>query len=615
MRVGEAYAWSFWRWCGLLEVGGYFDEDSLAEVAALDNSGAAGVAKTSLNGGSAPGRTWPPSQVASRSNIVVVYQSPTCYLSVETDLLTMQSVMSVPGSGKTVPILELPIELIEQIFDSITSSDYERYKILSAIARVNHHFQSIITPMLYRKVERCCSKHLQLFGRTVLTNKRYAELVKHYEGHRDTPVFNSTKDECPFSWSPSYLDEEIAWIAHERFSGLPVPVDGHDFSYSLACMLPCLQRLDLKKGGGHLIWHLDNLAMQATAPFQQLCTLEFAVEPDRAYPIHDISLLFTLPSLQALFIDMGGLNKKEKQMEGLENLWRCDRGSSTVQELTLRRCGLPVAWIAAIVASCQTLRQFHHEHYYWDYDADYYPHVVQALGVHQTTLTDVRLHELNGCQVDSVRQLDPSQPVSFRQFTSLAHLDIPLFSFSTRTHHCQVKELLPCSLETLTLDVRSAREGSSNTFFISLAEASPNCLSRMKSVEIVCRIEKYREEGFLPLHFCHLRRMFSSYGINFMYLLEFVQCEFKTGNVKQHTIPSVFPDSSLAYMKGLLSTLRMSGPDGCEMADRSSLEPGCLSKFYRSQACNSRSANAARSKRNWGYMQSWTGPSEFEMSA
>jgi hypothetical protein len=66
-------------------------------------------------------------------------------------------------------------------------------------------------------------------------------------------------------------------------------------------------------------------------------------------------------------------------------------------------------------------------------------------------------------------------------------------------------------------------------------------------------------------------------------------------------------------MEPLLSTLRLSGPDGCEMADRSSLEPGCLSKTYPSLACNSRSVDAHRSKRNWGYMQPWTGPSEFEM--
>jgi hypothetical protein len=43
--VGEAYAWSFWRLCGLLEVDGYCEVDVFAEVAALQ---IAGVAKNSL---------------------------------------------------------------------------------------------------------------------------------------------------------------------------------------------------------------------------------------------------------------------------------------------------------------------------------------------------------------------------------------------------------------------------------------------------------------------------------------------------------------------------------------------------------------------------------------
>ena len=71
--------------------------------------------------------------------------------------------------------------------------------------------------------------------------------------------------------------------------------------------------------------------------------------------------------------------------------------------------------------------------------------------------------------------------------------------------------------------------------------------------------------------------------------------------------------ASLAYMEALLSNMRLSGPDGSEMADHSSLEAGCLSHTYPSMTCNSRSPNAHHSKRNWGYMQEWTGPSEFDL--
>jgi hypothetical protein len=449
-------------------------------------------------------------------------------------LLTTSPMTPVPGSQDPTSIVELPNELLCQIFESITSDYRERCKTFSAISLVSQHFKSIVTPLLYRKIEDCCARHLQLFGRTVLSNKDCTELIKHYEGRRDDLVFNSTKDGCPMVWSTFALDQALEKAVVERLPHLPTPVTRADFSYALACILPRLQQLDLRNGGDQLIGHLASLGIHTSATFQNLCTLKFAVEPARAYQIHDISLLLTLPSLQTLVVDMAALNDQEEQSEErIDNLWHCDPRSSTIQELTLERCGLPVSWITTMIMSCRTLRQFHHEHYYWDNHSNYYSQVVQALEVHHATLSDVRLNELNGCKIGSALQLDPSQPVSFQHFTSLIYLDIPLFSFSTRTHHCQINELLPCNLEILTLDLRSAREGFSNSFFMSLAEAAPDHLPSMKSVEVVCRVEEYREEGFLPLHFCHLRRMFSSYGIELLYFLEFVQCEFKAGKFKR----------------------------------------------------------------------------------
>jgi hypothetical protein len=65
-------------------------------------------------------------------------------------------------------------------------------------------------------------------------------------------------------------------------------------------------------------------------------------------------------------------------------------------------------------------------------------------------------------------------------------------------------------------------------------------------------------------------------------------------------------------MEPLLANMRLAGPDGSEMADRTSLEAGCLSRTYPSITCTRRSVDAHKSKRSWGYMQAWTGPSEFE---
>lgn len=526
--------------------------------------------------------------------------------------ISMVLTSPAPDSQQATSICELPNELLVQIFESIPIDYNEQCSLFPSVSRVNRHFHSIITPLLYRNFEDCCARHLQLFGRTVLSNKGCAEFVKHYEGRRDALMFNSTKNGCPMVWNDFVLDQTLEEAVTEQLPDLSKPITRAVFSHALACALPCLQKLYVTNGGDQLMRHLANVPSHGNAPLQQLRTLSIATEPDRTYRLHDMSLLFTLPSLRTLVIDMAALSDEEQQ-DGVsfEASWQCDLRSSTIQELTLERCGLPVGWIARIIESCRNLRTFYLEHYHWDTSAHYYMHVVRALTKHQDTLSDIRVNELNGCKVSSLSQKDPSQPISFQRFTSLTHLDVPLFIFSTRTQHCSIDQLLPCSIQVLTVDLRSTRESFSDGFFMSMAEAAPRHLPAMRLVEIVCRIEEYREEGSIPLHFCHLRRMFTSFGIEFVYFLEFVQCEFRAGNVGPS--PSLNSlDAYIAYMKKLLEKLRLSGPDGCEMADRSSLETGCLSKDT-SNGCQSRSDDAQRSQRKWGYMKPWSGRSEYEL--
>jgi hypothetical protein len=428
----------------------------------------------------------------------------------------------------TVCISELPNELLVQILQSVPSEYNEQCKAFSAIAKVNRHFRSIATPLLYRDFQDCCARHLQLFGRTVLSDKARAKLVMQYEGRRAGLLFNDSMQHCPVAWNEFILDQALEKVIKKRFPTLRKPITRAVFSYALACILPGLQRLDVTNAGDTLLQQLSNGDTQAMVPFGQLHTLRITVEPDRVYPMHDISLLLMLPSLQVLSVDMAALNDKEVQNnQPALDLWHCNSRSSTIRELALARCGLPAAWIAKMVLSCQTLRHFHY--YYYDNTMACYEQLVHALSSHQDTLTDLRLNELDGCKVNSARQSDPSRPIALGHFTSLTHLDIPLVCFATRTHHCPIDALLPASLNVLTVDLRSTREGFSDAFFIMLAEAAPTHLARLNSVEVICRIEKYWEEGSLPLHFCHLRRMFNSRDIEFMYFLEFVQCEFKAG--------------------------------------------------------------------------------------
>ncbi|KAF2027532.1 hypothetical protein EK21DRAFT_114752 [Setomelanomma holmii] len=494
-------------------------------------------------------------------------------------------------------LIDLPNELLAHICESAPNNYDERCKTLASLAKVNRRFHSFATHLLYRDFYCCCARHLQLFGRTILSDRSLAELVKHFGDRRDR-MFDSSGRGCPMVWNVFALDQALEDVVVAWCPSLTIPHTPASFSFALACNCPNLQQLDVTNIGNLLIDHLKTGVFakgHPSASFSQLCTLNIAVEGCRAYHMKYISLLFTITSLRSLSIDMAALNEdEENDMEEIEDVWQCTSGSSTLQELTLERCGLPAVWIAQMVTSCKTLREFHLEHYYWDSHQVYYPIVYSALQTHKNSLADVRINELNGCKVFSSIQPDLATLVSFHDFAALKHLDFPLHNFSFRKQSRTIEEVLPGSLEVLTIDLRSAREGFSDAFFISLAEAKARFLPRLKSVEVISRIEQFHRNGYLPLHFCHLRRMYSSYGFEFLYFLEFVQCEFKA-----------------AYMEPLLANMRSAGSDGLEIAERSSLEAGCLSRTYPSVACNSRSADAHHSKRSWGYMQDWAGPAEF----
>lgn len=436
--------------------------------------------------------------------------------------------LSAASIAGTASISVLPNELLVHIFESVPSDYRQQCTNFAAIARVNHAFNSIITPLLYRAFKDCCARHLKLFGRTVLSNEGLAELVKHYAGRHHTRDFSSFN--CPTVWSDFALDGDMEEALLRRLPGLSMPITTTIFSDAMTCILPNLQRFHVTNGGNMLVKQLSDLQVYAASPFQQLESLHISTEPDRTYGMHELALLFLLPTLTSLTIDMAVLSTVEEEASTpLKSLWQCSPRSSAIRELTLERCGLPATWVSVMIASCKALKHFHDEHYYWSNSVDYYLHIFEPLTAHEDTLTYLRVNELNGCKVDAVRQTDPPKPLSLQHFRSLTHLDIPLFSFATRSHRCTADHLLPASLEVLTIDVRSAREGHSDDFFISLAEAARSHLPRLKSVEIICRIEEYRENGYLPLHFCHIRRMLAKAGIKLCYFLEFVQCEFKAG--------------------------------------------------------------------------------------
>ncbi|KAH7361224.1 hypothetical protein BKA66DRAFT_212068 [Pyrenochaeta sp. MPI-SDFR-AT-0127] len=495
-------------------------------------------------------------------------------------------------------ISRLPNELLLQIFEAIPADYDEQCRVFSAIARVSHQFYRLITPLLYRSFEDCCPKHVHSFAYTLFAREDRALLVKHFKGRKRHDFDVVKRAGCSESWDTPAVDPELVLSAGKQVSSLSEQdVSLPLIAFSLSCICLNIQWLDVTDGIQYLLTRLHsetsgNVLRPSTA-FHQVHILSITLDLDRSFELRSISLLFNLPRLRGLTIRKGAMTLREEQLfaqPSFSETWQCNWQDSTVEELTFEESCLPVEWIEAAVMSCKTLKHFQHEYYYWSNHKNVYPRLFHALAKHQESLVYLRINELNGCKMYSEDQLEPDEPVSFANYESLTYLDIPLFFLSIKTSRRLVQDILPSTLQVFNIDVRSAREGFSDLFFISLAWATHAYLPSLRSVEVICRIEEYSRNGYIPMHFSQLRKMFASHGVRFMYHLEFVSCEFKA-----------------AYMEPLLKTLRGSGTEGSELAAHSSLEEGCLG------LCDNRSPDARQSRHQWGYLQPWPGPSEFEL--
>lgn len=441
----------------------------------------------------------------------------------------------------------LPAELLIQIFESVSIESNERCQTFAILSRVCRQFQDIVTPLLYRGFQDCCAKHLKLFARTISSIPARAQHVQHYKGHEHG---QNPQKQCPNYWNVFTVDQALLEAVHNQLPSQPSTVTPALFAMSVVCLCSNLQQLDITTGGDHFMRLLNsqtyNGKLRAMVPFDRLRTLSIAIEPDRDYVLYDLSLLFQLPSLGSLTIRSAALDLVEESSEELtpdigDARWRCQQHSSAIKELTLEQCVLPVAWITLMIRSCRTLKQFHFEHYYRETSAKYYARLFETLKAHKDSITHLRINELFGCKDTSTGGAHYLEPFCLQSFGSLTHLDLPLSSLLTHTRHVPIEEVLPCSLEVLTVEVRSERDGPSDAFFVAVAEATPRHLQLLKSVEMICRIEEFRQQGYLPVHPCHLRRMFARYGVELIYFCEFINCGFEAG---KRVLPTMLIDNT-----------------------------------------------------------------------
>jgi hypothetical protein len=241
--------------------------------------------------------------------------------------------------------------------------------------------------------------------------------------------------------------------------------------------------------------------------------------------MHHISLLFTLPTLACLVLPTLALPDDDLSSVSTDQ-WLCKPKASSIELLTVRG-RLPADCIAMMIESCRTLMVFHHLHSDFIGLVPYYPRIFQALDLHKDTIKYLRM--VNFCIGNqfATQQGELAKRISFLAYIALIRLIIPSFHLALRAQDRPIRHLLPAQLQGLTVEVRSKGDGFCDGFFISLAEAARTYVLSLEFVEVICCIDEYNKNGSLPLHLCHLRRMFASRGIEFTYSLNFATCEFQ----------------------------------------------------------------------------------------
>lgn len=235
----------------------------------------------------------------------------------------------------------------------------------------------------------------------------------------------------------------------------------------------------------------------------------------------------------------------------------------------------------------------------------HYPAVCRALQLHQETISTIRILELNNCGSADALYAAPAEPILFSGCTAIKHLAISMLDCIPKNQRYPFEQLLPSTLCSLSVQVRSAKDGACDDFFISLAEAAQSHMPGLKFVHVSCRIETYSEDGYLPLHFCHLRRMFASRGIQFSYHIGFVNCEFTErkftlcGHLRQVSDKLIL----LGDVNILRCVMSIASADSRGIAYNTSHVGGCSRPGGHFNGIP---------KHRWGYMEEWSGPSDFE---
>jgi hypothetical protein len=479
----------------------------------------------------------------------------------------------------------LPTEALTKIFGYLAYDDDPKQKgqgDLAAVALVCRQFQHLVTPILYSTLRSCCYLSDQHFELAIASHPPLAGYVKRFVVNQDHRcmvhryTFHNGRQEwlredvlaraAEFHLDKAHLDKISILRQYSMYKG--------HWLRALFIVLKChnIEEFDVEDPDFLAYWPLTWAASKDPVgllyPFEKLHTLSLRVEVLHTYPFKRLKAAFQLPSLRTLKLRDATLNiDEDKEVQARRSLMELTRGSSLIEELILEHCYVDYRCVVEAIETCAALRRFswvyRHSGYKHMGGRLLYPAVLGALSKHASSLEDVQINELDIC---GTKFEDPPASLTWwKDCTRLEYLDLPLFTLghspttsSTGSGHTiprlervSVEQVLPHSLKVLTIDLRTRMNGPSDNFFIDIAEAaSRGYFYALERVEVIT-VHGRRHLGFaLPLHFCHLQRMFAAQNIEFLYFIEFASCE-----AHGRKFPIYF-DSILVEAMSVLTTVR-----------------------------------------------------------
>lgn len=443
----------------------------------------------------------------------------------------------------------------------IPEDDSTRLKTLKALSRVCHRFHALFHPLLFHSLNTHGSFPIRLFSELISSRPVLAGYVKRLslEGNHTLYYYDD------YTTKFKEIDPQIHVTAVGLELGTPKECVGAIMHRTpselvdllLACQCPNVEEIETTDPRFLLYTVLEPVARGGSFGkvhrFERLRTLNITVDVLRTYPFINLTVAFRIPTLETLVLRNAALSSEEELNWAADiEEWKSLAGSSPIRNLILKNCGLHCNEIVEAIRACRILRRFDCDFLYIIHKQlggeAFYPTVLTALMDHRDTLEDLRISETGAC--NGFRPYMPYEFFSFNECRALKYLHLPLYAIAPpdgsivvkhpsspnthvpKTDYVMIDDVLPPSLRVLNIDMVASREGSSDRFFLSIAELDPGpsvYFTHLKRINVTCRLESQRLSPLLPLHPCHLKRMFASQGIEFLFDVEIVPCLFTSG--------------------------------------------------------------------------------------